>query len=1057
MKTRKRRRPCIASALLLLLFAALVLGDAVLWLHPPLARAETASATATFLNEFRDRVEGFDFATAWPLSESDYCKWSGISCDEAGMVSLDLSNRGLRGRFPKLRDLDGEQIYLEAINMSFNPDFRDDLREDWGELAHLRSLDLSSTRVDGDLPDDWGSLHALQFLNLSSTGVSGDVPKEWAGMQSLVVLDLRRTEVGDDIHASVVGRGMVRLEVLQLGETTVRRALEQFQVAGLFPRLRHLNVSFSRSDRPTRRLPSRLAEWARSVPDLEYVNFDGYGFAGCVPESYHGVPALMQAARRANVALVSLQCGRYACANPADLDGATVSFLRLLRSALPTLSAVWTDVDPCQWKGITCPRSCGGGVHVDLSTLPISGPLDNIFAAVEGGMALIDSFVIRGNTGLVGSLPRSLLQALSLVRHLDFSSTALMGSLPPELAASLPYLEHLAIAGTYIGGSLPDWGIAAALPPLRHVDLSNNRMAGSLSGSWASLPLAVVKLQGNPFCGCIPPSWRQHSLLLSAVDQKALQACGVMGCAFLNSCGNHNQQFSDTRPPTPVEETRGFLMALARGFPGQLVSWGGSGNYCDGSWSGIACVGIADSVREVHINLTRQDLNGSLSQLPAHLIGARVLVASIDMSGNPKIQGRLPATWGRLSYLRTLILSGSRGLQSELPNEWEGMERLERLEIANSGLCRGFPEWHASKMPFLAHVDLRANWMVGGLSDSFGSFGQQLVSFDATGNGFCGCVPPSWPAKLRAGIAGDVANPTMCATRNACNGWKLVCGSTKYSSSIDLSDYNLIFLNQLRDAFRSQVSAAGNPAAYAVFSTWLGVNFCAGWRGVTCAFNSGRNGYTISLRGLGLVGELPAVQRVFSTLLAVRAIDLADNPGIVGTLPPTWSSMVHLRALSLRNTSVASSIPVSWQNMESLRALSLSDTSVCGSLPLWSADALVAAGVLDFSRTKLAGALTSEWGSFSTSNLSALHLQGNAHLCPCAPESWLDGGTLPSALVSAFGSFPTISSECASACAPPPSCVDPEDDGSGDATSEPRSTCLCSLFVLFILAVLLAW
>lgn len=1016
----------------------------------------SSDATFDFLQNFRAQIPRL--ADVWSSSDTAYCTWRYIKCNTTtGMASLELSELNLEGRYPQVNDLDGSEIYIESINMSFNLNFAASLRKDWKLLTHLRILDLSSTKTKDDLPDKWRELTNLEFLNLSNTDVDDNIPDDWAALTNLVVLDLRNTKV-DDLDVEKIGQGMRSLEVLQLGETRVRDILEDLTSPAYFPRLRLLNVSYPvKTD--TEELPSSLATWAAGLANLTYVGFAGYGFTGCVPTSYRSVPVLMQAARRANIALVmnTNKCFTYACMSPTELSEGTRAFLQLLKSSpfMDSAAALWSGDDYCSWQGVVCPSACGAGIELDLSSLPLAGSIPDVFAGLGDATVLIDAFTIRNNAGVVGAVPPSLATALSLARRVELSSLAITGTLSTTFGPSLRYVERLLITHTRLCGPLPKWD-PTFLPPLRYADLSANRMGGALASNWADLPLKTVDLRKNGFCGCVPDSWLTKPLLMRSLDNAVVSAGTAAACGYINGCGSLNQLCDTTSSAPGPSDTIAFLKTLRGAFPKQLSSWGVSADYCDGSWRGVTCGWTAYGAHEVSLSLSSAQFDGTLPDLPAAIVGSRVLVTSINMSSNAGLTGSLPVSWGRLSYLRTLDLNGCL-LRGDLPDAWEGMTRLETLYIAGSKLCRGLPSWKANNMPNLKYFDVSANTMFGGLSDSFGEFGPQLKYFNVTKNKFCGCVPSTWKAYhvLMVGVDNAASTPQCALASNACGRYAMRCESIE-DTLLNFKDVNWNFLDLIKKNLGGKLDAAEGGKAVEIFSTWSDYDFC-GYSNVLCSFHNGNNGFALDLERVGLKGTLPSISSDFKSAVAALTIDLAHNPWITGTLPPSWGEMTNLLYLDLTNTSVESSIPTAWQGMHNLFYLSLAHTLVCGSLPAWSANTLVSVLSLNFSHARLAGTLSDEWGTFGASELASLSLEGNAELCSCAPSAWLEGLVLPDALVSTFGTIPQITDTCASMCSAPPSCVNPEGEDSSDASPGPLVARTLHVFAAVLVAVVLAW
>ena len=64
-----------------------------------------------------------------------------------------------------------------------------------GKLAMLKSLDLSSNKLNGQIPPELGKLTLLEVLNLSNTGLSGAIPPELGNLRMLRDLDLSNNEL----------------------------------------------------------------------------------------------------------------------------------------------------------------------------------------------------------------------------------------------------------------------------------------------------------------------------------------------------------------------------------------------------------------------------------------------------------------------------------------------------------------------------------------------------------------------------------------------------------------------------------------------------------------------------------------------------------------------------------------------------------------------------------------------------------------------------------------------------------------------------------------------
>ena len=136
-------------------------------------------------------LDGWDCSP--PGSMSDACSgWTGISCVDGNVTSINLSNKGLIGRLPDL----GHLIYLERLDLSKNS-LHGPVPESYGSLPSLRRIDLhhntlSSTGrqlfTDKDhfhmrhlqtVAEDMETISMLpnlEYLDLSGNGYTGQVP-----------------------------------------------------------------------------------------------------------------------------------------------------------------------------------------------------------------------------------------------------------------------------------------------------------------------------------------------------------------------------------------------------------------------------------------------------------------------------------------------------------------------------------------------------------------------------------------------------------------------------------------------------------------------------------------------------------------------------------------------------------------------------------------------------------------------------------------------------------------------------------------------------------------
>jgi Leucine-rich repeat (LRR) protein len=153
--------------------------------------------------------------------------------------------------------------------------------------------------------------------------------------------------------------------------------------------------------------------------------------------------------------------------------------------------------------------------------------------------------------------------------------------------------------------------------------------------------------------------------------------------------------------------------------------------------------------------------------------------------------------------------------------------------------------------------------------------------------------------------------------------------------------------------------------------------YCKGnWVGVTCT-DDRQVVYAITLSNLknteGLQGQLPSAS-AFQGLTGLTLVNIGDQPALVGTLPPDWSSLQKLQDLQLVNNNLASSLPPSWGQLGQLKVLYLHDNKLSCPLP----DAyktLTAMKDLSLYNNSLTGSLPPSWGQLR--QLKGLYLYDN--------------------------------------------------------------------------------
>ena len=120
-------------------------------------------------------------------SNTDYCLWQGIVCDQLGdVISLDLRGVGVEGPISQyiacLQKLQGLYLSDNYINSPFSSNIC--------KLKHLKYLHIEGSGLTGTIPKCLCNLKKLVHINLGKNNISGEIPQCFSGLSQLKELDL---------------------------------------------------------------------------------------------------------------------------------------------------------------------------------------------------------------------------------------------------------------------------------------------------------------------------------------------------------------------------------------------------------------------------------------------------------------------------------------------------------------------------------------------------------------------------------------------------------------------------------------------------------------------------------------------------------------------------------------------------------------------------------------------------------------------------------------------------------------------------------------------------
>ncbi|WP_367067035.1 hypothetical protein [Oryzisolibacter sp. LB2S] len=139
--------------------------------EPPAGALAPSERQALLALYARTAGPAWTINTGWGGPSGTECRWYGVRCDERGehVVSLELSNNGLRGRLPSLQALRRLQVLRVSLN------YLQGALPPLAGMRELRVVTAHNNLLTGPLP----SLHALPSLErlvVANNALHGPLP-----------------------------------------------------------------------------------------------------------------------------------------------------------------------------------------------------------------------------------------------------------------------------------------------------------------------------------------------------------------------------------------------------------------------------------------------------------------------------------------------------------------------------------------------------------------------------------------------------------------------------------------------------------------------------------------------------------------------------------------------------------------------------------------------------------------------------------------------------------------------------------------------------------------
>ncbi|XP_020221358.1 receptor-like protein kinase HSL1 [Cajanus cajan] len=575
------------------------------------------------------------FLSHW-TSTSSHCTWPEITCTNASVTSLTLSNLNITLTIPPfICDLTN----LTHLDFSFNlipGGFPTPLYN----CSKLEYLDLSRNNFDGMVPHDIDKLGAnLQYLNLSSTNFAGGVPPSVGKLKQLRELKLQYCLLNGTVAAEI--DDLSNLEYLDLSSNFM---FPEWKMPWNLTKFNKLKVLYLYSTKLVGEIPERIGDMVA----LEKVDMSKNGLTGGIPIGLFKLK---------NLTTLYLYANSLSGEIPSVVEALNLVNLDLARNNL------------------TGKIPDGFGKLQQLSWLSLSlNSLSGVIPESLGNLPALKDFRVFFNK-LSGTLPTDFGRYSKLQTFLTASNN-LTGKLPENLCYN-GLLLNLSVYDNNLSGELPEsLGNCSGLMDLK---IHNNEFSGNIpSGIWTFLNLSNFMVSHNKFTGELPErlSWNVSRFEIGYNQfSGGIPRVSLWPNLVVLDASKNNFNGSIPQELTSLSRLTTLLLdqnQLTGPLPSDIISWKSlvTLNLSQNQLSGQIPNAIGQLPVLSQLDLSENEFSGQVPYLPPRL-------TNLNLSFND-FTGRIPREYDNSVYASSFL--GNSGLCADTPTL--------NLTLCNSGLQR---------------------------------------------------------------------------------------------------------------------------------------------------------------------------------------------------------------------------------------------------------------------------------------------------------------------------------------------------------------------------------